>query len=153
MQPAVGKNSVVREISAAETWPLRLLVLRPNRPISAAQFPGDDLPTTKHFGAFLNHELVGIASLFSAELPERAGEKALQLRGMATAPEVRGAGCGKALVIACEAFTRDTGLKLIWCNARTSAVGFYQKLGWQIVSEEFEVPDVGPHFRMSRDLV
>jgi GNAT superfamily N-acetyltransferase len=150
MPPAVGNNFVVREISAAETWPLRLSVLRPNRPISAARFPGDDLPTTKHFGAFLSDELVGVASLFSAQLPERSGEKALQLRGMATAPDVRGAGLGKALVIACEACTRDMGLKLIWCNARTSAVGFYQKLGWQIVSEQFEIPDVGPHFRMWR---
>jgi GNAT superfamily N-acetyltransferase len=142
----------LRVITAADTLPLRNTVLRPDRPLSAAQFHGDELPTTKHFGAFHDGELVGIASLYLAELPERPGEAGLQLRGMATAPEVRGDGFGSALVQACESFARTSGMKLIWCNARTTAVGFYQKLGWMIVSEEFKIPDVGPHFRMSRQL-
>jgi len=142
----------IRAITAAETLPLRSSILRPGRPLTAAQFPGDDLPTTKHFGAFREGGIVGIASLFHAELPECAGEPALQLRGMATASEVRGAGFGRALVAACLAFTKDSGMRLIWCNARTSAVGFYRKLDWKILSEEFDVPDVGPHFRMWRRL-
>jgi GNAT superfamily N-acetyltransferase len=152
MQAPADSHLVIREIPAAETWPLRLSVLRPNRPLSAAQFPGDDLRTTNHFGAFCDGELVGIASLFRAELPERAGDSALQLRGMATAPEMRGQGFGRALVLACETFAKESRVKLIWCNARTTAVGFYQKLGWEIVSQEFEVPDVGPHFRMWRPM-
>jgi hypothetical protein len=85
-------RATVRPINAAETWPLRQSVLRPGRPLAAAQFPGDDLPTTKHFGAFQGNDLVGIASLFLAEMPEHPGVGALQLRGMATAPTVRGAG-------------------------------------------------------------
>lgn len=140
----------VRTITAAETWPLRLAVLRPQRPLSAAQFPGDDLPPTKHFGAFRDNNLLGIASLFLAEMSERPGASALQLRGMATAPAVRGAGFGRALVAASVAFARESGMNLIWCNARISAVGFYRKLGWEIVGTEFDIPDVGPHFRMWR---
>lgn len=142
----------VRAVAAAETWPLRLAVLRPHRPLAAAQFPGDDLPTTKHFGAFQGAALVGITSLFLAEFPARPGVPALQLRGMATAPEVRGAGFGRALVAASVAYTRERGIKLIWCNARTSALGFYGKLGWEISGPEFEVPDVGPHFHMWRSV-
>jgi GNAT superfamily N-acetyltransferase len=142
----------VRPITAAETYPLRLAVLRPNGPHAAAQFPGDEAATTKHFGAFEKTELIGIASLFPAEMPGRPGHSALQLRGMATAPEVRGKGFGPALVKACVAYARDTGMKLIWCNARTSALGFYRKLGWEIVGDEFEIPGVGPHFHMWRPL-
>ena len=142
----------VRMITAAATCPLRLAVLRPNRPLEAAQFPGDDLPTTKHFGAFRGAALLGIASLFLADFPARPGEPALQLRGMATAPEVRGAGFGQALVGACVAYAREQQMKLIWCNARTSALGFYAKLGWEISGGEFEVPDVGPHFHMWRSV-
>lgn len=142
----------VRVITAAETWPLRLQVLRPGYPPVAAQFPGDDLPDTRHFGAFLknSNQLVGIASLFLAEMPQRSECRALQLRGMATTPEVRGRGFGHALVSACVAFARDSGMDLLWCNARTGAVGFYRKLNWEIVGEEFEIPDVGPHFLMWR---
>jgi GNAT superfamily N-acetyltransferase len=69
---------------------------------------------------------------------------------MATAPEVRGTGFGRALVAASIACARESGMKLIWCNARTSAVGFYRKLDWEIAGAEFDIPDVGPHFRMWR---
>jgi len=138
----------VRSIAAEETWPLRLAVLRPGRPIESAKFPGDDAPSTRHFGAFRDGQLLGIASLYLAEMPGRKGWRAFQLRGMATAPEARGKGLGSALVHACIAFTREYGAQLLWCNARTGAVGFYQKLGFEILGSEFEIPDVGPHFRM-----
>jgi GNAT superfamily N-acetyltransferase len=147
-QESSRKAIVVRVITSDETWPLRLAVLRPNRPIEAVQYPGDDARTTRHFGAFREGRLLGIASLYLAEMPERPGVSAIQLRGMATAPEARGLGLGRALVHECIAFTRGNGVQLLWCNARTSAVGFYCKLGLEIVGEEFEIPDVGPHFRM-----
>ena len=149
LSPKPMSNTVeVRAITAAETWPLRQAVLRPGRPVAAAQFPGDDAATTKHFGAFRGTSLVGIASLFRAEMPEQPGARAFQLRGMATAPEVRGQGLGRALILACLAFARDNQAQLFWFNARTVALGFYRKLGFEIIGEEFEVPDVGPHFRM-----
>ena len=144
----MSKTIEVRLITAAETWPLRQAVLRPGRPVAAAQFPGDDDSITKHFGAFGGGSLLGIASLFRAEMPEQPGVPALQLRGMATAPEVRGAGFGRALILTCKVFARENGAPLLWCNARTGAVGFYRKLGFEIVGAEFNIPDVGPHFRM-----
>ena len=138
----------VRVISAVETLPLRQTVLRPGRSVAASQFPGDDAPATRHYGAFRDGQLLGIASLFRAELPEQPGVAAWQLRGMATAPEARGAGFGRALVLASITFARDNGARLLWCNARIAAAGFYRKLGFEILGNEFEIPDVGPHFRM-----
>lgn len=148
MNPAIEVHS----ITTAETWPLRLSVLRPNRPLAAAEFPGDDLPTTKHFGAFRREELVGIASLFAAEMPEQPGVAAIQLRGMATAPEVRGQGFGRALVLGCLNYGQAQRVQIFWFNARLVALGFYGKLGFELIGDEFEVPDVGPHFRMWRRL-
>src|SRR5690606_36785841 len=128
-----------------------LAILRPNRPREAALFDGDDLPTTKHFGAFRFGELVGIASLFLAECPELPVLKpAMQLRGMATTPEVRGQGFGRALVMACLAHAQQNAMRLLWCNARCEAAEFYRKLQFEIVGDQFEIPDVGPHFRMFR---
>jgi GNAT superfamily N-acetyltransferase len=147
-QTSAHDTAEVRIITAAETWPLRLAVLRPGRPIEAAQFPGDDAATTRHFGAFREGRLLGIASLYLTEMPEQPGLSAFQLRGMATALEARGTGCGRALVHACIAFTRENGAPLLWCNARTVAVEFYRKLGFAVIGGEFEIPDVGPHFRM-----
>jgi len=139
----------VRVISSVEALPLRQTVLRPGRSIAASQFPGDDAVATCHYGAFSEGQLLGIASLYFAELPEQPGATAWQLRGMATAPEARGMGFGRALVLACIAFARESGARLLWCNARTTAVGFYLKLGFQTLGGEFEIPDVGPHFRMT----
>ena len=138
----------VRVITAAETWPLRLAVLRPDRPIESAQFPGDDAQTTRHFGAFREGSLLGIASLYLAEMPEQPGLTAYQLRGMATATGARGLGLGRALVHACIAFTRENRAELLWCNARIVALEFYRKLGFKVIGREFDIPDVGPHFRM-----
>ena len=150
MPPATSSDhqAQVRLITAAETLPLRLAILRPGRPVDSARFAGDDALDTYHFGAFRTGELVAIASLFTAEMREQSGLPALQLRGMATAPEVRGLGFGRALVHACIDFTRERKIPLLWCNARTPAAGFYQKLGFTTVGPEFEIPDVGPHFRM-----
>ena len=138
----------IRPITAAETLPLRLSVLRPGRPVESAHFAGDDSSGTRHFGAFREGRLLGIASLYAVEMPEHRGVPSFQLRGMATVPEARGAGLGRALVRACVQFARENGARLLWCNARTSASEFYKKLGFQIVGSEFDIPDVGPHFRM-----
>jgi predicted GNAT family N-acyltransferase len=138
----------VRQISAAETVPLRHAVLRPGRPVETAFFAGDDLASTKHFGAFRNGRLLCVASLYEAELLDEPGVAAIQLRGMATATEAQRTGLGRALVLGCVAFAREKGARLLWCNARTYAEGFYSKLGFEIVGDEFDIPDVGPHYRM-----
>jgi GNAT superfamily N-acetyltransferase len=81
-------------------------------------------------------------------LPDEPGVPAIQLRGMATAAEAQRTGLGRALVMGCVAFAREKGARLLWCNARTYAAGFYSKLGFEIVGKEFDIPDVGPHYRM-----
>jgi predicted GNAT family N-acyltransferase len=142
----------VRQISSAETVPLRHVVLRPGRPVETASFAGDDLASTKHFGAFRNEKLLCVASLYEAELLDEPEVAAIQLRGMATASEAQRTGLGRALVLGCVAFAREKGARLLWCNARTYAAGFYSKLGFEIVGEEFDIPDVGPHYRMKLKL-
>lgn len=124
-------------------------------PPESAQFPGDELETTRHFGAFLSDGTqVGVASIYPAPLPEAPEiSGAWQLRGMATLPEVRGQGAGRALLQACMEAARAEGGTLLWCNARTGALDFYRKYGLTVVGEEFDIPTVGPHFRMRISLV
>lgn len=142
----------VRAVSASEVRPLRHAVLRTGHPLSAGNFSGDDAPTTRHFGAYRDEALLGVASVYRAELPEQSGVPAIQLRGMAVAPDLRGSGIGRQLIQACVDFTRDNGVGLLWCNARLTALEFYRKLGFEIIGGEFEIPDVGPHFRMAMRL-
>ncbi|MEQ1898473.1 MAG: hypothetical protein ABL971_13920 [Vicinamibacterales bacterium] len=39
---------------------------------------------------------------------------------------------------------------MLWCNGRTPALGFYTRLGFTAVGEEFVVPHSGPHYVMTR---
>jgi GNAT superfamily N-acetyltransferase len=140
---------MIRRINANETIAVRWPVLRPGFPRESAVFAGDELATTIHFGAFDGERLAGVASIYLAPLPERPDvAPAWQLRGMATLPEVRGMGFGRELLDACVAHARGEDAGLIWCNARTGAAPFYSKHGWTVLGEEFEIPTVGPHFRM-----
>lgn len=43
---------------------------------------------------------------------------------------------------------RSANASYIWCDARSAAVDFYKKLGFETVSVEFEVPGIGPHYKM-----
>jgi hypothetical protein len=56
------------------------------------------------------------------------------------------------LLVEVDRIAAEKGMGLLWANVRKGAVEFYQKCGWGIVSEEFEVPTAGPHFKMSRKL-
>jgi GNAT superfamily N-acetyltransferase len=143
----------VSPIATVDVIPIRWLVLRPGFPRETAIFDGDDLPDTRHLGAFISDRLVGIVSLYIAPCPDRPGfDCTWQLRGMATLPDFRGLGVGKALLAACESAARVAGCSLLWCNARTGALSFYEQFGWSISSDEFDIPTVGPHRRMLRTL-
>ena len=122
--------------------PLRASVLRPGQPLLAARWPGD--AAAEHYVAEApsGDEIVGVASVFSA--PLGADGPNGQLRGMAVDPAARGAGVGLALLRAVEAAHPDG----LWCNARVSALGFYESAGWRVISEEFEISGVGPHVKM-----
>ena len=43
-------------------------------------------------------------------------------------------------------------VRLFWCNARVPALAFYQRQGWQIMSEQFDIPTAGPHRKMTKRL-
>jgi L-Ala-D/L-Glu epimerase len=143
----------VCRVEAADVVDVRWEILRPGFPRESAIFDGDDAPGTQHFAAFCARRVVGVASIYRAAMAERPDEpNAWQLRGMATLPSVRGLGLGKALLATCKSAAREAGARILWCNARVTASDFYARQGWQIVGPEFDIPTVGPHFRMFIEL-
>lgn len=138
----------VRVLALEEVLPLRHALLRAGRPLETARFTGDDAPGTRHLGAYCGGELLAVASLYVAEIPGRPGIAALQIRGVATKPEARGTGLGTALMSAARDYAQNQGAQILWCNARIAAAEFYRKLGYETVGEQFEIPDVGPHYVM-----
>jgi predicted GNAT family N-acyltransferase len=142
----------VRTVPAADTRPLRHLVLRPGQPAESTVYPGDDDPDTRHLAAFVDGQLVGIASIYREARSGADIVPGWRLRGMATSGEARGKGVGRALLSACLLHVAAEGGGEVWCNARAEALGFYAAAGFEVVGEEFEIPDIGPHRVMRRDV-
>lgn len=142
----------IRPIPSAEALAVRHPVLRAGLPESAARFANDDDPATVHLGAFDGARLVAVATFFPEAYGGRPGARAWRLRGMATLPPWRGRGMGAALVLEGERIARASGAAALWCNARLTARGFYEKLGFAIEGDPFELPQSGVHYAMVKDL-
>jgi predicted GNAT family N-acyltransferase len=144
----------IEQVDAAATYPLRAQELRQGRPVEIEE---DDAPYTLHLAARLSDggeggEIVGVVRFHPRDCPWRDTEGSWQLRGMATDPRVRGHGAGRALVA--EGLTRlaAQGAQLVWCDARKAAVGFYERIGFVVVTDEYELSPVGPHRGMLIEL-
>lgn len=143
---------MIRPITAVETRPLRQRVLRPHQTLEELRYPGDDARDTIHFGAFAGEVLVAIASLYKEAPRDRDEPEAWRLRGMASAPEVRGGGYGGHILEACLAHARGRGGSFIWCNARVPVADFYRRYGFRVEGGVFDVAGIGPHVYMARTL-
>jgi GNAT superfamily N-acetyltransferase len=146
---------MVKFISGRATLPLRSAVLRNHLPEAQCVFPTDEVPGAFHLGYFLEDELVCVASFLPNDHPGQListsnleGGEGYQLRGMATDKRHTGKGFGAALVNFAKDHLKNLQASYLWCNARQVAVGFYSKLGFAIVSEEFNIPGIGPHYEM-----
>ena len=131
----------LRPVSLADTRPLRQQVLRPHQAVE--ELAGHEPAGAVAFGAFQGSELVAVG------LVGRDGEPGdWRVRGMATAPRARGQGAGSAVLHALVQHAIAHGARRIWCNARTPALTLYQRAGFVVASDEFELPDIGPRYRM-----
>lgn len=136
---------VVRRARVDEIFPLRHAVLRPGRPVTYSVYGEDD--GAVHVGAWDDDELVGCATVFPdpwAGPP--AVPDAWRLRGMAVDPSRQGQGIGGLVLAEAVSAAREAGAPMLWANARTAALRFYERHGWQPVGEEFVTEDTGlPH--------
>jgi hypothetical protein len=129
---------------------LRHRMLRAGLPKGSAQFPGDDVASTWHVGVFTSSKENALPiSCASFMLNSYNGEPAWQLRGMCTDTQhQRKSLGGKMLACAEAAIIKDSNVRLFWCNARVPAIPFYERHGWTVDSEEFDIPTAGPHRKM-----
>lgn len=136
---------MIRFIPVEDTLPIRNAILRGGKlTLDQCRFPGDEKEGAFHLGYFDGGKLVCIATYHPQDREGYAG-KGYQLRGMATLEEYRGRGIGNQVVNFSIVYLRGQKANYIWCNARKSALKFYVDLGFEIVSDEFELPGIGLH--------
>lgn len=98
-----------------------------------------------HFGVFLNDKPLACVLL------KPCSDSELKLRQMAVATELQGQGMGHQLVQFAELEAQAKGYTLISMAARVSAVGFYQKLGYQCQGQTFQQAGIA-HITMSKNI-
>src|SRR4051794_26708299 len=133
----------VRSVPLEQTRALRQAVLRPHQ--SVDELAADEPAGSLAFGAFDGDALVAVGLV-----GRDGGRHAWRVRGMATEPGARGRGAGTAVLDALVRHADAEGAELVWCNARTGAVSLYERAGFEVVSDVFEPPHIGPHVRMER---
>ena len=84
-------------------------------------------------------------------LMTKVDSKSLRLRQMAVQNNMQGKGIGASLMSFAETLARDKGFKKLTMHARKNALGFYEKLGYKVVGDEFEEVTI-PHFVMEKRL-
>ena len=141
---------LITQITVEQTLPLRCEILRPGLPESESVFPNDYAARAMHLGAWMDDDLVGVGSVFGEEHEQFVGADVWRLRGMAVDEELQGQGVGRAVLAAGVAYVAEAGARLLWCNARVAAHGFYVQAGFETHGEAFEIPTIGEHYLMSR---
>ena len=143
----------VTEAALADIMQLRVAVLRKGTPATDCNYPEDDYPDVVHFAIIHKGAAIATSSWFMKECPEKPGITAMQLKGMAVADELQGAGLGALLIDAGISLATERGATIAWARARDSALGFYERRGFASTGDGFiDGPTAMPHHIVVRTL-
>jgi len=143
----------VTSVGLADIMQLRVAVLRKGTPATDCNYPEDSYQDVVHFAIIHEGTAIATSSWFMKECPENPGTSAIQLKGMAVADELQGAGLGALLIDAGLALANERGAAIAWARARDSAMGFYERLGFASTGDGFvDGPTAMPHHIVVRML-
>lgn len=99
---------------------------------------------SKHFVLYDNEEPIGAGRF-------RTVDEYGKVERICVLKEKRNSGAGNIIMKGIEQFAKSDGVKKLKLNAQTQAIPFYEKLGYEVVSEEFL--DAGiPHKTMVKKI-
>lgn len=142
----------VKKIDSEQTYEIRHTVLRPHQSLEECKYDTDNKQGSFHVGAFLDGQLISIASFCLEDLPDFSYERHYRLRAMATLDDYRNSGAGRAVVQFAEKEIKNQDVYLLWCKGRTTVQQYYSKLGFSPHGEVFDYPPIGPHIIMYKAL-
>lgn len=141
---------VIKNIEHSSPEYLQMVALRTDilrKPLGLV-YTKEQLETEKSdqlFAAFENNKMIGCCILTPF------GNQRMQLRQMAVAPDQQYRGIGAKIISFAQNYCLQNQYKFIFLHARATAVGFYQKLGFEVIGDEYF--EVGlPHFNMEKQL-
>lgn len=129
---------------------MQMVKLRDNllrKPLGLTLVPQEleDEKANMLIGAFEDDVMLGCCMLVEED------PITVRLRQMAVLNDLQGKGIGRALMNFAENIARDRGYKKISMHARKNAIGFYEKMGYYVVGDEFTEITI-PHYVMEKKL-
>lgn len=100
---------------------------------------GDE--TAWHYGVIELEKIITVASVYPTQ-------KSARLRKFATDPNYQGKGIGTKVINYIISELKSRGFKEFWCDARASAIGFYQRFGMEVEGDQFYKEHI-PYYKMS----
>ena len=143
---------LIRKVKASNIRTIRHINLRQGKPYSTTSYKRDEENNTFHLACILNKEPVSCATFYPENNKLFPNQKAYRLRGMATDKKYRKKGIGKKIMLQAFKEIKKKEGTLLWCNARLAAVDFYKKLGLNTIGEQFDIPEIGPHYLMYKKI-
>jgi GNAT superfamily N-acetyltransferase len=119
----------IKTIHWQETLPIRHQVLWRSKPVEFCKVEGDEVAS--HYGAYIGETLACVASIYIDGSTAR-------LRKFATLEHFQGKGIGSKIFLHILRELAESGINYFWCDARKSALSFYQKFGLEKQDGEFE---------------
>ena len=143
----------IKVVAAKDIRPLRNLVLRPNLPIETTYYDLDNDIETFHLASIMDNTIISIGTFYPENDIELQTKNGYRLRGMATHPKFRRKSAATKLMKESFVLLKEKKCDILWCNARLVAVEFYKSLGFKITGEIFDIPSIGPHYKMYKSVI
>lgn len=123
----------IEQIRPDITWRIRHEVMYPNLPFDSIKLEEDE--NGMHFGLFADGLLISVVSLFHVD-------RVYQFRKFATIVSAQSKGYGSLLLNHLINYVKSIGAEKLWCNARVSATGFYNKFGFIETDQRYVSNDI-----------
>lgn len=142
------KNIIFQEINYESELYFKAIELRQEvlRTPLGLKYSSSDLKQEAdqiHIVCILDEQLIASASLMLEN------DHTIKLRQVAVRPHLQNLAIGTKLLNYCENYIKKRNYKLIYCHARETALNFYLKNKYEIVSEKFL--EIGlPHFKLQK---
>jgi len=133
---------VIEQIAPVVTHRLRKKILYPDSSPESIILDEDEKGI--HFGLYDHNKLIAVTSLFLK------GSSA-QFRKFATDTDFQHQGYGSQLLQYIIDFAQQEGVHTLWCNARITAVPFYQRHHFSIVSAPFKKESI-EYIKMEKEI-
>ena len=127
------KNFSIEQIPPAATLMIRQAELYPKLLLKKLQLDEDE--DGIHLGLFHDNKLITVVSLFQKGTD-------LQFRKFATISAYQKMGFGKEMLKYVFDFAAQLNCKRVWCNARISAISFYEKFGMSRTETAFSKDNI-----------